>query len=61
MPSAAESSPVQGDSVSIDAPIKDGGFLTINGEVATGWAGSVSDGALIGASSSVRVTVICAP
>ena len=50
-----------GDSVTIDAPVTDGGFLTIDGEVATGWAGSVFDGALIGASSSVRVTVICAP
>jgi hypothetical protein len=50
-----------GDSVSMDAPVKTGGFLPLDGEVATGWVGSVSDGALIGASSSVRVTVICAP
>jgi hypothetical protein len=50
-----------GDAVGIDAPVKDGGFLTTDGEAATGWAGSVSDGALIGASTSVRVTVVCAP
>ena len=50
-----------GDNVSMDAPVKAGGILPLDGDVATGWVGSVSDGALIGASSSVRVTVICAP
>src|SRR5947208_480491 len=43
-----------GDTVTIDTPITTGGFLTTNGSQADGWAGSASDGSLIGASSLVR-------
>ena len=50
-----------GDAVVMDSPVKAGGILPINGDVATGWVGSVEDGALIAPSTVVRVTVICAP
>jgi hypothetical protein len=49
-----------GDTVTMNVPVQAGGVLVPDGGTPTGWFGAVEDGALFGASTLVKVSVVCA-